>query len=573
MTPFGPGWGGGLSGAMKTAPKDRSERMAKTDSTAEHDLLAPVATQLARAGWLSVATALIWPVQAAAIATTISGWVGQADMWLGFAGALVFLVAAVLRASGDYLAQGWLFDAGDQVVATARQDILARAMTAPGPESSAETAALVVQKLPMLSPWITRFHPAMTKVRIVPLALIALVAWQSWAAALILLVAVPLIPLFMALIGMAAEEASRKQLQEIGTMNGMLMERVSAMIDIRLLGASDRALTDFAHRADTLRERTMSVLRVAFLSSTVLELFAALGVAMVAVYVGFSLLGVLTFGTWGAPLGLWQGIFVLVLAPDVFQPLRDLAAAWHDRAGARAVIDELAQAKCASRRAMLGKGAPAAPLAGPVAVSLRGAYVDVPGRRISLPDIDVAQGDALALTGPSGAGKSTLLAVLAGLMPLSGGQLSVCGKPLTDETADPWRARLAFMPQRVHFPDVSLAEILDPLARGADPWPALDLARAGHVVKRLPDGLNTRLGETGGGVSGGEARRLMIARAVLMDREVLLADEPTADLDPDTAALIIEALLALKARGMTLVVATHDPVLIDALDRTVEVGG
>src|SRR5690606_32018478 len=135
--------------------------------------------------------------------------------------------------------------------------------------------------------------------------LLALLAFtQSWAAGLILLAAGPLVPLFMALVGAAAEGASRRHLAEIGTMNGMLMERLAALLDIRLLGAADRAAADFAIRAETLRERTMAVLRLAFLSSTVLELVSALGVAMMAVYVGFSLLGGIGIGTWGPPLTL-----------------------------------------------------------------------------------------------------------------------------------------------------------------------------------------------------------------------------------------------------------------------------
>lgn len=549
-----------------------SRPKARSRNRPETRLLAPVKGLLRRAATLSVLGGLLWPVQAAAIATAISGWVDGAPMHVSLLAALVFALAGLLRAGLDHRVGGWLFTAADRVIAEQRQKIVDRALLAPGPESSAETAALAVQKLPHLQPWITRYNVAMARVMVLPFVLIALSAMYSWVTALILLVATPLIPVFMALVGMAAEEASRKQLDEIGTINGMLMERVSAMLDIRLLGAADRALDDFADRADTLRQRTMAVLRVAFLSSTVLELFAAIGVAMVAVYVGFSLLGVLRFGTWGSPLTLWQGVFLLVLAPDVFQPWRDLAAAWHDRASGLAVAGELAEAEAAPRVALIGQGAPAEPLPGPLSLTLAGAVAALPGRTLALPDLTLAQGEAVALTGPSGAGKSTLLSVLAGLTPLAEGTLEVCGRPLDGDTADAWRARLAVLPQRVHFADEPLSDFLDPFGTGADPMPALATARARRIVDRLPDGLQTRLGETGGGVSGGEARRLMIARAILMGRDLLLADEPTADLDPETAGLITEALLALKAQGVTLLVATHDPALAAALDRRVEIG-
>src|SRR5690606_20431198 len=162
--------------------------------------------------------------------------------------------------------------------------------------------------------------------------------------------------------------------------------------------------------------------------------------------------------------------------------------------------------------------------------------------------------------GPSGAGKTTALAAIAGLVPLADGRITVCGRALDDTTADAWRACIALIPQAPHFPDQTLRDWLDPDGRGADPWPALQQAEADGVVRRLPGGLDARLGETGGGVSGGEARRLMIARAILSGRALILADEPTADLDPDTAAQVSRALIRLKDAGHSLIVATHDPV-------------
>jgi ATP-binding cassette subfamily C protein CydD len=535
-------------------------------------ILRPVAGKLRLASLLSVASGLLWPIQAAALATAISAWIdGTTPVAATVPMALVFVFAGLVKATFDHLCGRLLFDAADTIIAEQRTRLIRREARAPTSASSAAIAALIVQKLPILQPWITRYRLAMARASVLPLVLLLCALWNSWAVAIILFVAGPLIPVFMALVGMAADEASRRQMSEISSMNAMLMERLSALVDIRVLGARDRAVEDFAQRAEALRAATMKVLAVAFLSSTVLELFAALGVAMVAVYVGFSLLGEITFGAWGTPLTLWQGLFVLLLAPDFFQPLRDMAAAWHDRAAGQAVIDELENLERAERIGFVGTGGRESPLDGTLSVTLHDSVVDLPGKRVALPDLELRAGEAVAIAGPSGAGKSTTLLAIAGLVRLTSGTIEVCGQPLDDQTADAWRRRVSFLPQTPHFADQSLAAYLDPAEQGGSPDRALSLAHASDVVARLGNGLETRLGEVGAGVSGGEARRLMLARAIHADADLLLADEPTADLDAETAAMVIDTLLALRTSGWTLLVATHDPNLMSAMDRTVEV--
>ncbi|MCK8482945.1 ATP-binding cassette domain-containing protein [Aliiroseovarius sp. S2029] len=550
-------------------PEQQNTKSSRRLATAR--IIAPVARQLRVAGVLSVASGLIWPVQAGALAWAISGWVTGEMTRTGIAAAL-FTLGGVLRALLTRAAGACLFDAADRTIARERAALISREARARADVSSAEVAALAVQKLPLLQPWITRYHVAMVRVAILPLVLLAVTFWFSWVAGLVLLVAGPLIPVFMALVGMAAEEASRRQMVEVGTMNAMLMDRLSAMLDIRLLGAIESASADFEERAEALRVKTMRVLRVAFLSSTVLELFSAIGVAMVAVFVGFTLLGEITFGSWGAQLGLGEGLFLLLIAPEFFQPFRDLAAAWHDRAAGLSVLAELEELDTTGRVAFLGTARETAPLRGPITLAVSGAAVAYSDRILPLPDFKLNTGESLALVGPSGAGKSTTLEAIAGLVPLARGRITVCGKTLGEDTADAWRARIAMVPQTPHFADQTLRDWLDPDADEAALRNALELAEADRIVRRLPDGLDTRLGETGGGVSGGEARRLMIARAVLSRRELILADEPTADLDPETAQLAISSLKRLKDAGHSLIVATHDPAVFGAMDAIVEVG-
>ena len=354
---------------------------------------------------------------------------------------------------------------------------------------------------------------------------------------------------------------------EIGSLSALLGERLSALTDIRLLAARGRMLSDFSARSEKLRERTMAVLRIAFLSSTVLELFAAIGVAMVAVYVGFVLIGELRFGSWETPLSLAEGVFLLMIAPEFFQPLRDLASAWHDKAAALAVAGELAEIEAENSSTILGEGDAVAACATTPVIRLSG----LARGAVRFPDTEIKPGEALAITGRSGSGKSTLIALIGGLESADTGSILFGEEPLSPDNADRLRGHFAWVPQGTHF---GAGTLRDELLIGAPEGTgdaaivaALKLASADGIVTRLPDGLDTHLGETGAGVSGGEARRLMIARAALSRRPVILADEPTADLDRETADDIITALRALNARGVSVIAATHDERLVSALGK------
>jgi ATP-binding cassette subfamily C protein CydD len=536
--------------------------------------LASFDRMVTRAGWVSVLAALLWIGMAACVATLVGRLVeGDATPAILVGAVTGFLGLGGVRIWLNAMATGLLDEVADRVMMRERaaliesQDRLSpRAARLP----SASVGALLVDKLPQLAPFIRRYRPAALRVAVVPAVLLLVAFTLSWTVAMILLVAGPLIPVFMALVGWAARDASARQMDEIGTLSGHLAERLAALVDIRLLDAGDRMVAEFTDKSNRLRDRTMAVLRIAFLSSAVLELFSALGVAMVAVYVGFALLGELQFGAWATPLTVAEGVFLLMIAPEFFQPLRDLAAAWHDKAGALAVAGELAELEAGTGAEILGAGEAAAPLDHASAIAVSGLRYGA----VQIPDFQIEPGQSVAITGASGRGKSTLIALLGGLEAPDGGDIRLDGVELTPATADGWRAQVAWVPQDVAFPPGPLSETLllgaPSGTTDADIAQALQIAAAEEIVARLPNGLNTALGEAGGGVSGGEARRLMLVRAALSRRPVLLADEPTADLDPETAALVIRALLTINKAGTTVIVATHDPALIAAMGRRID---
>lgn len=525
-----------------------------------------------RASILSAGAALIWPLQAALVAFLFAGLLqggGPAPVLL----VTGFVLLGLARVALGYVSEKTLQLSAHALIGHMRDTMIMTETTRASDTtfgSAGAVAVLASTKLDMLIPYITRYRPARMRVLLIPPVILALAFWHAWVVGLVLLVAGPLIPVFMALVGWAAKEASARQLSEIGSLNDLLVERFSALPDIRALGAGRRVEDGFAAKADDLRKRTMAVLAVAFMSSTVLELFSALGVALVAVFVGFSLLDVVTFGTWGEPLSPAVGIFLLLLAPDFFQPLRDVAAAWHDKAAADAVTDEYDAWEKAIVAQRLGAGIEATALAGPPALSF--SAVTLPSG-LALPDLTIQPGECVALVGPSGAGKTTLLRLLAGFLHLPEAHITVAEHDLDDTTADGWRQRIGWMPQAPHFLNASLRRNIDmgrPDAGNMED--ALERAALAQVIASLPQGLNTQLGETGAGLSGGEGRRVLLARALFARPDVILADEPTADLDTVTAKVITQALLAEAARGVTLIVATHDMTLAQQMDRIVRLG-
>lgn len=528
---------------------------------------------------LQAAAALLWIPQAGLIGMVIGGIAGGAPAQSALMPALGVFLLGLVRAGLERAGVMAAFDAAREQLSVLRGEAIAAVagrspvdMSAP---SSGHVASVLAEQAEAVVPYLARFQPLRFKAAVVPLAILVCVLAFSWVAALILLVAAPLIPVFMALIGWHAQEASERQLARMGDMNAFLLDRLRGLATIRTFGAVDRTARRLRADAEDLKTRTMAVLRIAFLSSAVLELFAALGVAMVAVYVGFHFLGQLEFGAWGGELSLAQGLFVLLLAPAFFEPLRDLSTVWHDRAAGQAGLEALEKATVRGMPIVGEAGdetRPAERNAAPAvrAEDLRFRY---PGRDVDVLDgfdLDIRPGEHVALVAPSGAGKSTVLALLAGLAPASGGTIRIGGTPLNAANAARLRASMAWIGQPPH---IFAGTIASNVSLGRPEVGSQDVARALKVARL--DGVAARrgpspVGDNGVGLSGGEALRLAIARAAAdQDKGLILADEPTAHLDSATAGEVIESLLGAAA-GRTLIVATHDPVLAGRMNRVID---
>ncbi|WP_231564706.1 thiol reductant ABC exporter subunit CydD [Paracoccus halophilus] len=524
--------------------------------------------------------ALLWLPQAALLAAAIAAVAVDASLAEIARFAALAAVLGSLRALIVWVGERASFRQAREAVSTLRNAaVLALASRSPldaTRTASGEAASMIAEQAESITPWLARFGPTRLKAVVIPLAIFLTILPLSWAAALVLLIALPVIPVFMALIGWRAQAASKAQLVEVGAMNAFLLDRLRGLATIRGLAAVDRVAERVEQEAQSLRARTMAVLRIAFMTSAVLELFAALGVAMVAVYVGFHLLGALGFGAWGGMLGLGQGMFILLLAPAFFEPMRELSAIWHDKAAGQAAHENLL------RLAQEGRRLPDAGQSGPPAaapVSATGPAVVVRNLDIGRTDhesplagglnFSVNRGEHVALVGPSGVGKTTILSLIAGLATAPRGRIEVFGQELRPDTAMHLRAGMAWIGQNPHIFAGSLAANIT-LGRSGIGEDAVTRALAALLLDDVARARgNAAIGEGGAGLSGGEALRLALARiAVAPQAALILADEPTAHLDPVTAGEITDSLLEL-AQGRTLIVATHDPRLAARMDRSI----
>ncbi|MGJ7603144.1 thiol reductant ABC exporter subunit CydD [Variovorax sp. LT1R20] len=524
------------------------------------------------------AAALFWIPQAALLAMAVQGLAAGQGLAAVQLPALGIMLLGLLRAACEaWGARRTFTRARAQLTALRAQATAALAGGSPLDRSrtaSGQAASILAEQAEALVPYLVRYQPARWRVMVVPVLIVLVVASLSWIAALVLLVAAPLIPLFMAIVGWRAKAASEAQMVEMGGMNAFLLDRLRGLATLRALGAVDATAVRLGEAAQSLRQRTMAVLRIAFLSSALLELFSALGVAMVAAYVGFHLLGTLGFGAWGRQLSLGEGLFVLLLAPAFFEPLRELSAVWHDRAAGEAALQSLEQLQ-RSELPLPGANTPVRTATGaagaaPV-VTIHGLRFAWPGEQALFDgyDLRVAAGEHVAITGASGSGKTALLSLLAGLLPATGGEISIGGVPLSDRTVSALRQRMAWMGQKPHVfagsieDNVALgrAEIDTPQVAAAMRFASLETVAQAHPA--------VALGEGGSGLSGGEAVLLALARiAVHVHADLLLVDEPTAHLDTETTGRVADALVTL-AKGKTLIVATHDPVLAARMHRVI----
>ena len=427
-----------------------------------------------------------------------------------------------------------------------------------------------IDRVETLDGYVARFLPARSGVAGTFLVLLAALIVSPVGGAILALTMVPFLALMILAGGAAADEA-RAQFLAMMRLGALFADRIRMLPLVLAFQAEARETARLANAADELRRRTMSVLRIAFISSAGLEFFAALSVALVAVYAGFNLLGLLPgfitpfhFGH----LSLARAVFVLALAPEFYAPMRRLAAAYHDRQAAETAADGL----MALEQAVPERLSIAPRLRQPPRIRFERVTVRYPGEdnaALAELTLDVAPGEIVALLGPSGAGKTTVLNLLLGLAQPTEGRVTVNGIPIPEFGS--LAASVAWMGQAPLLMAGTIAEAIALVRPDATRDEIVDAAAEAGLLPMLsgrPQGIDTRLDERGSGLSGGERQRIALARMLLKPATILLLDEPTAHLD-EAAEADLMRMIARRIAGRTTLIATHSRHLALLADRVV----
>lgn len=427
-------------------------------------------------------------------------------------------------------------------------------------------ATLLLEQVEDMQDFFSRYLPQMSLSVMIPFIILVVVFPVNWAAGLIFLITAPLVPMFMALVGMKAADANRKNFKALQRLSGHFYDRLQSMTTIRLFDRTSSETEVLKGASEVFRTRTMDVLKIAFLSSAVLEFFTSISIAMTAVYFGFTYIGELNFGHYGAGITLFAGLFILILAPEFYQPLRDLGTFYHAKqqavGAAESIVEfletDITKVKSGNTRLDSAQGinieATDLKVLSPEGVQLVGPISFALNTRQST-----------ALVGPSGAGKTSLINAILGFMPYEG-SLRINGIELRDLDLASWRKTISWVGQN---PLLLHGSIRDNVTLGKHDITdqvvenALEQSFASEFVNE--HGLDYMISDRSGGLSVGQSQRLALARAMIQDGQFWLLDEPTASLDTRSEQLVMKGINS-NIESRTALLVTHQLAPLKSVD-------
>ncbi len=512
--------------------------------------------------------ALAWIGFAAAIAQIVSGAAEGNAVYLPVFTGIFFII---LRTVAIWFSEVNAVKAADKTIDAARRHVF-RSLSETGSgllsgESSGTRTAQIIDRTGKLAGYAANWLPGIKVAIAVPLFMLVAVATQSWLSAALLLISVLVLPLFIWITASETASTAKAQQAALEHLSGQFQSRAAKAGLIRVFRAVSRETDKLSTASHDLAKRTMAILRIAFLSTAILEFFASVSIALVAVYIGFKLLGVFPFET-GETITLAEGMMVLIIAPEFFAPIRRLASLHHDRADGVAAADMLAPwlATATSKTIIRRSPLSAAPVIRFENVSL--GYTDESPVLTNL-NLEIEPGKLTVLSGPSGSGKTSCLLSLLGHLKILEGSILIGGERLNpnESLAD----SVAYVRQVPWLTEGTLGQNL----RLANPEATDEMLQAAAQKARVTDvlesngnhrGLERPIARHGAGLSGGQRQRVALARAYLRDAPILLLDEPTAHLDEETETAFLAQIRAYAGENKTVLIASHRPAVLKAAD-------
>jgi len=514
---------------------------------------------------LGLAGGLLLVLQAALISRVIHGaFIDQLPQDAFYADLMAISGVVLLRSVCAWAREEAGFRAGAGVRQSVRAGIL-KHLFALGPgftgrERTGELTSVILAQVEGLHDFFARYLPQLAIAVLVPVGILLFIFPISWAAGGVMLLSAPMIPLFMILVGMGAESISQRHFQALARLGAHFLDVLQGLSTLKVLGRSRQEEAAILETSRNYRRRTMKVLRIAFISAAVLEFFASISIALVAVYLGMSFLGYVSYGIYGRMLTLEQGLFILILAPELYIPLRELGAHYHSRAEAVGAVREIV--RIFTVRPAIPSGTRRWPATQGMTVQfehVRFAFSDRGRPVLRGATFFIRPGEQVALVGATGQGKTTIMNLILGFLRPDHGDILINGNSLSDHDVEQWRRHIAWVGQQPVLFNGTVADNIRLARPDAGDRQIESAARAARVLEfsaRLPMGMHTLVGEQGFGLSRGQAQRVALARAFLKDAPLVLLDEPTAGLDSKNEALVLSALSDLVQEKSVLLI-TH----------------
>ncbi|MEZ9550064.1 thiol reductant ABC exporter subunit CydD [Vibrio breoganii] len=426
---------------------------------------------------------------------------------------------------------------------------------------------MLIEQVEEMQDFFAKYLPQMALSALVPFMILVVVFPLNWVSGLIFLITAPLIPFFMALVGKKAADANRKNFKALQRLSGHFYDRLQAMTTIRLFDRARDEKEQLHAASEVFRERTMSVLKIAFLSSAVLEFFTSISIALTAVYFGFTFIGELNFGHYGTSVTLFTGLFILILAPEFYQPLRDLGTFYHAKqqaiGAAESIVDflNIEEPKQESNKQVITSEENCVITASDLIVT------NTEGKVLVGPvSFTLETGKKTALVGPSGAGKTSIMNALLGFLPYQG-SLTINGTELSEVDLNSYRSIVSWVGQNPLLVHGTIAENLNLAEKTFSTQELQDKIKQAHADEFIDKlGLDHAIADRSGGLSVGQAQRIALARALLQDGQFWLLDEPTASLDARSESLINESLQSALVNKTALMV-THQLSNLQQMDQ------